>query len=75
VVFILRQKWQASQLPNNITFETHNLCETQRYKKLCYRQEVDAMIHKVMRENKNEIIFLFEIHPSLVLTLCRETFL
>lgn len=52
-----------------ITFETH-LCGTQRYKKLSYRQEVD-----VMRENKNEIIFLFEVHLSLALTFFTRKFL
>lgn len=65
----------AAKLIGFITFEIHNVCGTQRYKKLSYRQGVDVMIHKVMRENKNEIILLFEVHLSLVLTFFTRKFL
>lgn len=33
------------------------------------------MIHKMMRENKNEIIFLFEVHLPLMLTFFTRKFL
>lgn len=36
----------AAKLTGISTFETHNLCGTQRYKKHSYRQEVDVMIHE-----------------------------
>lgn len=62
----------AAKLTCIITFETQSV-ELKRIKSLANRQEVDVMVHKVMRENKN--IFLFQVHFSLVLTFFTRMFL